>query len=83
LNKEDSGYLDELVIFSKYDVNNRKIEQSSKDSQLGRNGKIELDTRWQYLKIDNQKNWTEMFFEGGLSSEKQDANFVERIFVYE
>ncbi|OXB24549.1 hypothetical protein B0A80_07625 [Flavobacterium tructae] len=81
-NKEDSVYLDEMVIYRKYNSDNRRIEESSSDSFLG-DGKIKLDTKLEYLKIDNQKNWTEMFFEGGLSSEKQEANFVERIFVYE
>jgi hypothetical protein len=81
-NKEGSAYLDEMVIYSKYNSDNRKIEESSSNTFLG-DGKIELNTKLEYLKIDNQKNWTEMFFEGGLSSEKQDANFVERIFVYE
>jgi hypothetical protein len=81
-NKEGLVYIDEMVIYRKYDSDNRIIEESSKNSFLG-NGKINLDTKTEYLKIDNQKNWTQMFFEGGISSEKQEANFVERIFVYE
>ncbi|WP_394773703.1 hypothetical protein [Flavobacterium sp.] len=82
-NKGDSGYVDELIIFRKYNLDNRIIEQSSQDSQFGGNGKIEVDTKTEYLKSDNQNNWTEMFFEGRLGSKKPDANFVERIFVYE
>ncbi len=81
-NKEGSVYLGELVIYRKYNSDNRRIEESSSDSFFG-DGKIKLDTKLEYLKIDNQKNWTEMFFEGGLGSEKPDVNFVERIFVYE
>lgn len=81
-NKEGSVYLDELVIYRKYNSDDRKIEESSQDSIFG-DGKIKLDTRIQYLKTDNQKNWTEMFFEERLDSEKPNANFVERIFVYE
>ncbi|MCC9018342.1 hypothetical protein [Flavobacterium lipolyticum] len=81
-NKEDSVYLNEMVIYRKYNSDNRRIEESSSDSFFG-DGKIKLDTKLEYLKIDNQKNWTEMFFEGGLGSEKPEANFVERIFVYE
>ncbi|MFV8352199.1 hypothetical protein [Flavobacterium sp. XS2P14] len=81
-NKEGSAYLDELVIYRKYNTDNRRIEESSSDSFFG-DGKSKLDTRIQYLKIDNQKNWTEMFFEDGLDSEKPSANFVERIFIYE
>ncbi|MCV9933994.1 hypothetical protein OIU80_17060 [Flavobacterium sp. LS1R47] len=81
-NKEDSVYLDEMVIYRKYNSENRRIEESSSDSFFG-DGKIKLTTKLEYLKIDNQKNWTEMFFEGSLSSEKSEASFVERIFVYE
>lgn len=82
-NMDGSGYVDALVIFSKYDLNNRKIEGSRQDSQFGGDGKIELNMKIEYLKIDVQKNWTEMFFEDGLDSKTPSANFVERIFVYE
>ncbi|AWK04218.1 hypothetical protein HYN56_08220 [Flavobacterium crocinum] len=81
-NKLDSVYKDQIVIYRKYNSDNRRIEESSSDTLFG-DGKIALDTKLEYLKIDDEKNWTEMFFEGGLSSKKQDANFVERIFVYE
>jgi hypothetical protein len=81
-NKEGSVYLDEMVIYRKYNSENRRIEESSSDSFFG-DGKIKLNTKLEYLKIDNQKNWTEMFFVGGLGSEKPDVNFVERIFVYD
>ena len=81
-NKDDSVYKEQLIIYRKYNSDNRRIEESSSDFFFG-DGKIELDSKLEYLKIDNQNNWTEMFFEGGISSEKQDANFVERIFVYE
>lgn len=81
-NKEDSVYLDEMVIYRKYNSDNRRIEESSSDTFFG-DGKVKLSTKLEYLKIDNQKNWTEMFIEGGLSSEKPEVNFVERVFVYE
>ncbi|WP_264526271.1 hypothetical protein [Flavobacterium sp. N502536] len=81
-NKEDSVYLDEMVIYRKYNSDNRRIEESGSDTFFG-DGKVKLSTKLEYLKIDNQKNWTEMFIEGGLSSEKPEANFVERVFVYE
>lgn len=82
-NKTDSGYSDELVLYTKYNPENRKIESLSKDSQLGGDGKIKLDIRTEYLKNDNLNNWTEMFFEEGIGSGSPRANFVERIFVYE
>jgi hypothetical protein len=82
-NMDGSGYVDASVIFSKYDLDNRKIEGSRQDSQFGGDGKIELNMKMEYLKIDNQKNWTEMFFVDGLDSKTPNANFVERIFVYE
>ncbi|WP_281323208.1 hypothetical protein [Flavobacterium aestivum] len=82
-NMDGSGYVDALVIFSKYDLDNRKIEGSRQDSQFGGDGKIELNMKMEYLKIDNQKNWSEMFFVNGLDSKTPNANFVERIFVYE
>lgn len=81
-NKDGSAYMDEMVIYKKYNSDNRVIEESSKNSFLG-DGKIHLNTKTEYIKIDDHKNWTEMFFEGHISSEKQEANFVERIFVYE
>lgn len=83
LNKSDSGYSDELIIFSKYNSDNRKIESSSQDFQVLGDGKIKLDTKMQYLKNDDQKNWTEMLVEGKLDSKKPSADFVERVFVYE
>ena len=82
-NMDGSGYVDALVIFSKYDLDNRKIEGSRQNSQFGGDGKIELNMKMEYLKIDNQKNWTEMFFIDGLDSKTPSVNFVERIFVYE
>ncbi|MCP2026983.1 hypothetical protein L1276_002127 [Flavobacterium sp. HSC-32F16] len=83
LNKSDSGYSDELIIFSKYNSDNRKIESSSQDFQALGDGKIKLDTKMQYLKNDDKKNWTEMLVEGKLDSKKPSADFVERVFVYE
>jgi hypothetical protein len=82
-NMDGSGYVDALVIFSKYNLDNRKIEGSRQNSQFGGDGKIELNMKMEYLKIDNQKNWTEMFFVDGLDSKTPSANFIERIFVYE
>lgn len=83
LNKSDSGYMDELIIFNKYSPENRKIEISSQDFQVLGDGKIKLDKKMQYLKTDDQKNWTEMLFETGLDSKEPSANFIERVFVYE
>jgi hypothetical protein len=82
-NKEGAIYLSESVYFSKYNADNRKIEGSRQNSQFGGDGRIELNMKMEYLKIDSQKNWTEMFFVDGLDSKTPSANFIERIFVYE
>lgn len=81
--KENLVFEDALVFYYKYNSDNRKIESSHQDFQWGEVAKLSLDTKMKYIKIDDRKNWTEMFIEDGLGSESPEGNFIERIFVYE